>query len=166
MTERLVVRVCGSLDDVAAIEATMPTGSSEFHRQRFERGDGSAYLLAWLDGRPVGHVLWLRESKYPEVTAALGRIPEVNGLGVAEKFRRRGVGRALMAEAHARAWAVGAGMAGLAVDAENEPAIGLYLALGYRRHPTLRPLDEWEWTDDDGVVHPVADPCEYWTIDL
>ena len=175
MTDGLVVRACRDLDDIGAIEATMPTGRSEFHRGRFEHGDGSTYLLAWLDGRPVGHALCLRESKYPEVTAMLGRVPEVSGLGVLDEARRRGVGRALMTAAHDRARAAGAGMAGLAaglsiagkaVDADDEPAIGLYLALGYRLHPTLRPVDEWAWTDDDGVVHPVADPCEYWTIDL
>lgn len=97
MTEGLVVRECRDLHDIEAIEATMPTGRNEFHRQRFEHGAGSTYLLAWLD---------------------------------------------------------------------DEPAIGLYLALGYRRHSNVRPVDEWEWTDDHGVVHPVADACEYWTIDL
>jgi GNAT superfamily N-acetyltransferase len=39
------------------------------------------------------------ESKYDEVRAALGRFPEVNGLGVAEAYQRRDVGRALMTAA-------------------------------------------------------------------
>src|SRR5690242_14791290 len=83
---RVTVRPCRDAADVAAIEATCPTAPSEFHRRRFEH-EGSVFLLAWVDGLAVGHVLLLPESKYAEVRAALGRFPEVNGLGVAGSHR-------------------------------------------------------------------------------
>jgi hypothetical protein len=80
--------------NVEDIERALPTRGNEFHRKRFERDDGSTYLLAWLDGGAVGHVLLLPESKYDEVPAALGPAMEVNGLGVAASARRRRLARA------------------------------------------------------------------------
>ena len=35
---KVTVLACESLADVAAVEATLPTGASAFHRQRYERG--------------------------------------------------------------------------------------------------------------------------------
>jgi ribosomal protein S18 acetylase RimI-like enzyme len=158
----LTVRPCASLADVATIEATEPTGRSESHRKRFERADGSTYLLAWLDDVAVGHVLVTPESKYAEVRARLGRFPEVNALGVNGAYRRQGVARALMDAA--ASIAVEAGRVGLAVEHENQPARRLYEALGYERHPTIEPNDVWYWTDDEGNTHEQRDPCTYWTL--
>lgn len=159
----MIVRACGSAADVAAIEATVPSGASAFHQLRYERGDGSIYLLAWVDGAAVGHVLLTRESKYDEVRGVLGNFPEVNALGVAEAYRGRGIARALMAAAAANAEQMGGDHLGLAVEPDNEPAVRLYVSLGFERHPTLEPVDVWTWTDDEGVEHEERDPCTYWT---
>ena len=158
----VVVRPCRSLADVAAVEDSMPTGPSAFHRERFERRGGSTYLLAWDGELAVGHVLVTTESKYPEVRAASGPFPEVNGLGVMEAQRRRGVGRALMQAALREAESMGGDRLGLAVEADNRPAIGLYEALGFARQPTVEVVDVWHWIDDDGVEHEERDPCTYW----
>ena len=59
----VVVRPCASLADVAALEESLPTGRSAFHRERYERRDGSTYLLAWDGDVSLGHVLVTPESK-------------------------------------------------------------------------------------------------------
>lgn len=160
---RVTVLPCRSLADVAAIEATLPTGASAFHRQRFERQDASTYLLAWADDVAVGHVLVAPESKYDEVRAVLGRFPEVNGLGVTEACQRQGVGRALMTAALGEAEQMGGERLGLAVEPDNEPAARLYELLGFERHRTLDVVDVWHWIDLEGVEHEQRDPCTYWT---
>jgi hypothetical protein len=71
----VTVKPCQSPADVAAIEATTPSGAFGLHRRRYERTDGSVYLLAWRDGLAVGHVLVTPESKYDEVRSALGALP-------------------------------------------------------------------------------------------
>jgi ribosomal protein S18 acetylase RimI-like enzyme len=159
----LNVRACTSLGDVAAIEDTLPSGPSQFHRRRFELSDGSVYLLAWIDDVAVGHVLVTPESKYPEIRAQLGRLPEVNGLGVADAYRRKGVARALMAEAVKIASGQGCDRLGLAVEPDNEPAVRLYEALGFERR-NLEVVDVWAWLDEDGHEHEERDPCVYWTL--
>ena len=125
----VVVRPCQSVADVAAVEETLPTGPSAFHRERYERRDGSTYLLAWAGDVPVGHVLVTPQSKYAEVRAALGRFPEVNGLGVMETFQRRGVGRALMQAALREADIMSGDRLGLAVEPHRGPAVHLYESL-------------------------------------
>jgi ribosomal protein S18 acetylase RimI-like enzyme len=153
--------------DVAAIEANLPTGPSALHARRFGRtADGAVYLLAWLDDAAVGHVLVTAQSKYEEVRDRLGAFPEVNALGVATAYRRRGVARALMEAAAGTAVSMGGTRLGLAVEPDNEPAVGLYRALGFRRHPTVDPVDEWTWIDESGIKHVERDSCTYWSRGL
>lgn len=161
----VTVRPCASLADVAAIEATVPTGASDFHRRRFERDDGSVYLLAWLDDVAVGHALVTPESKYAEVHDGLGRFPEVNGLGVAEAYRRRGVARALLRAAVGEAVRRGSDRLGLAVEPDNAPAVALYRGLGFERRD-LVVVDEWAWRDAHGAEHQECDRCTYWTLGI
>lgn len=157
------VMPCRSYAEVAAIEATLPTGASAFHRKRFERTDGSVYLLAWHEGQAVGHVLVTPCSKYDEVTSKLGRFPEVNGLGVAEPHRRRGIATALMATARDIAKSMTGDRLGLAVEADNEPAVQLYKSLSFGQCLDINPVDIWAWIDDDGDEHIERDTCTYWT---
>jgi [ribosomal protein S18]-alanine N-acetyltransferase len=56
----------------------------------------------------------------------------VLNLGTALEARRRGVGRALMEEAHATGRRRGASVSTLEVRRSNAPAIALYRGLGYR----------------------------------
>jgi len=57
----------------------------------------------------------------------------VLNLGTALEARRRGIGRALMLEAHEVGRRRGASAATLEVRRSNAPALGLYRALGYRQ---------------------------------
>lgn len=162
MTIRVVP--CESLADVAAIESSMPTGHSAYHARRWRRSaEGAVYLLAWCDGLAVGHVLVTRESKYELVRARLGTFPEVNALGVAPAYRRRGVARALMEAAAQIAVSMGSARLGLAVEPDNQPAVALYGALGLRRHPDIDPVDVWTWIDETGAEHEERDRCTYWS---
>ena len=51
-------------------------------------------------------------------------------------------------------------MLGLAVDPDDAPATALYASLGHQRHPTLGPVDMWEWVDEGGTRHEQRDPCD------
>ena len=99
----LIVRACTSSADVVAVEKAFPSGATRVHRCRFDRADGSVYLVAWLDGIAVGLVLVTPMSKYPEIRKRLGPMAEVNGLDVAVTYRRRGIATVLMNAARAAA---------------------------------------------------------------
>lgn len=122
------------------------------------------YLLAWVDGQAVGHVLVTPVSKYEVVRSQLGPFPEVNALGVAAAYRRRGVARALMEAALDTAAEMGQARLGLAVEPDNDAAVSLYRTLGFRRHPSVLPVDVWSWVDDAGVEHVERDRCTYWSL--
>lgn len=77
-------------------------------------------LVAEQDGAPVGCV------------AVSGAPPVISNLAVHPAYRRRGIGRALLAAAEAFAAAHGAERVLLDVHADNEPAVALYQAEGYR----------------------------------
>lgn len=88
----------------------------------------SVVLVAGLDGPGggelvAGHlVLWVVHDEL-----------HVLNVATAPEHRRRGVGRALMREAHALGRARACRLATLEVRRSNAAAIALYLALGYRQ---------------------------------
>ena len=87
----------------------------------------AAVLVAQLDGQIVGRLSIGRES-HP----ASEHVADV-GLMVAEGYRRRGIGRALMAGAEAWARSVGVRKIELHVFPHNQAALALYDQIGYRR---------------------------------
>jgi len=56
----------------------------------------------------------------------------VDSLATAEPFRRRGVARALLAQAESRALELGLGSVALDTWADNDPALALYKGAGFR----------------------------------
>jgi len=69
----------------------------------------------------------------------------LHGLGVRPSARRRGLGRALTAKAVRDGLAAGAPWVSLGVWADNEPALAMYAALGFRtdhRRRSYRPVGE------------------------
>lgn len=89
-------------------------------------------VMARTPGPKVG--LLLREDDRPAAAAFValdGTVAMVHALVVAERFRRRGVGRA--ATAAAAHWAIrqGADSLGLAVTAQNAAAVALYRGMGF-----------------------------------
>jgi len=87
--------------------------------------DGSTYLIAWDDDRPVGHahIAWERTH--------IG-VPEIQDVFVLPERRRRGVATALTRAAEDEVRRRGWDRISLSVSAQgNEPARRLYDRLGY-----------------------------------
>ena len=72
----------------------------------------------------------------------------VRQLGVAEGWRRRGLGTALLRHAFREFWSRGLDHVGLGVAADNERAVHTYEAAGMRR---LQQYDEYQKTIDPGT---------------
>jgi ribosomal protein S18 acetylase RimI-like enzyme len=85
-------------------------------------------LLAFVDGAVVG----LANCFYGFSTFAARPLLNVHDLAVLPTFRGRGVGRALLAAAEARAVARGCAKLTLEVREDNARARGLYQAHGFR----------------------------------
>jgi ribosomal protein S18 acetylase RimI-like enzyme len=86
------------------------------------RGTGVVFV-AEVDGAIVGRV----------TVDTAGRQGDISGFVVAEDRRRRGVGTRLMDAAEAQAKRRRCRRLRLTVAKDNEPAIALYIARGYRR---------------------------------
>jgi ribosomal protein S18 acetylase RimI-like enzyme len=107
-------------------------------RQRLARSLGVEHpIVAELDGRVAGFAS-LRLVNY------LGEdVPyaEISELFVSAPYRRKGIGRALMAELETRARAAGATGLSVLTAAENDPALALYRAMGLRQFSIA--LQKW-----------------------
>jgi ribosomal protein S18 acetylase RimI-like enzyme len=102
-------------DEVARVDAVLP----------LHRLDGAqTYLVAWIDGAPVGHahVAWTKTK--------LG-VPEIQDVFVRPEQRRRGVASALNRAAEQLAIARDYTRISLSVGIDNVAARQLYARLGY-----------------------------------
>jgi ribosomal protein S18 acetylase RimI-like enzyme len=89
-------------------------------------------FVAEVDGEVVGMVD-VTAQEPPDPGSIIRPIPSVDiGISVADAWRRRGVGRALMEAAEARARARGASLVVLDMSAANRDALAFYHELGYR----------------------------------
>ena len=87
---------------------------------------GGEYLVAWVNGVPVGHAHldWRHDP------------PELQDVFVAESHRRRGIAVRLSTEAEGRARARGFDRIALDVDVDAPGPRALYEKLGYREKGT------------------------------
>jgi ribosomal protein S18 acetylase RimI-like enzyme len=100
---------------------------------RLARRDHGMLLIAKLDGVPVGFVyLWLAPAEEPEVRRWLPDVPILNRLHVADGYRRRGIGQAIIEEAVRRLRVAGHKQVALGVGPDNHDARRLYERLGFR----------------------------------
>jgi ribosomal protein S18 acetylase RimI-like enzyme len=108
-----------SEDEVAVVDDALPLNRLDQWRR-----DGSTFLIAWDEGRPVGHahVAW--------DGTKLGA-PEIQDVYVAGSARRRGVATALTHAAEAEALARGHDRLTLSVGTGNFAAQALYDRLGF-----------------------------------
>lgn len=86
---------------------------------RLHQGNGF-YLVAWDADEPIGHA-----------HLALTDPPELQDVEVRESYRRRGVGRALCAEAEGEARVAGHSALRVTVSAHSPAAQALYRQLGF-----------------------------------
>ena len=121
-------------------------------RRRIEgRGPTAEYVAAIVDGRMAGSAsVDVAESLHP----MMRKIPTAEfGVSVLERFRGRGIGRALID--HVERWAAehGVGRMVLTVSTANDGAIRLYRELGYRDFDRvmLKPLGAWDAGEGDGA---------------
>ncbi|MFF8969470.1 GNAT family N-acetyltransferase [Streptomyces sp. NPDC014995] len=155
------ITVCGAADVALLDRHIGPPGATSCHARRFarqERGE-STYLVAWRDGRPVGHaeVRWTG-CDAPAVRAARPGCPDIGGLGVRpEELRSRGIGTALVHAAEELARERGITVVGPGVAKDNPRAAAPYARLGYR--PLIDYVDRWSSEGTDGTTHECVDPC-------
>ncbi|WP_405874914.1 GNAT family N-acetyltransferase [Streptomyces sp. NBC_00005] len=159
------ITVC-SAGDVALLDQYIASpGATSFHARRFARQEAGecTYLVAWLEGRPVGHMemRWIGCAA-PEVTVGC---PEIGGLGVwPEELRSRGIGTALVRAAEDLAGGRGLTVVGIGVGKDNSRAAALYARLGYR--PLVDYLDRYSYEDQDGTIRECVDACTFLVKDL
>jgi GNAT superfamily N-acetyltransferase len=143
-------------------------GATSFHARRFERQERgmSTYLLAWLDGRPVGHTeLRWGGCDDAAVRAARPGCPEINALTVwPEPLRSRGIGTALVRAAEELARERGRTAVGLGVADDNPRAAALYARLGYL--PLAAYVGRWSYEDHDGLTHECVEQLTFLVKDL
>ena len=103
-------------------------------KERFKAGQRYGFIQDWaLAGdRVVGWAIVM-----PSQMFGLSH-SEGLALGVHRDFRRQGIGRKLMAGVIEQAWDARLERLELEVWSDNQPAIGLYEKLGFRREGILR----------------------------
>ncbi len=110
-------------------------------------GEDLARRFLWLTAPRIPPWRWPRLVRHLNAAAGMSPIPAagswyVDALAVAEEARRRGVARALLADAEAIARAEGATGVSLDTGLENAPARRLYEASGYEQRNIRRARDE------------------------
>jgi ribosomal protein S18 acetylase RimI-like enzyme len=119
----------------------LSTTPAQIH-QRLARSQGIEHpIVAELDGQVVGFAS-LRLVNYLGEDAPYAEISE---LFVLERYRRRGVARALMTELEVRARAAGASSLAILTAADNGAAVALYQAMGFQEFSIA--LQKW-FTED------------------
>jgi ribosomal protein S18 acetylase RimI-like enzyme len=113
----------------AIYRETDPAAVEAWFRERLSRPGWHA-LVAEVDGRAVGLAVTELVERPEHAYAHPQRYVVVNQLAVAPAWRRRGIGRALMEEVHARAKARGVERVELEVRGWNAGAVRFYEGLG------------------------------------
>lgn len=134
------------------------------HRRRLDRQrDGSAaYLVAWHQDLPVGHVLlkW-GGADHESIASRLEGCPDIEDLFAHPEYRSKGVGSRLLGQAESLAGHRRHPLIGLGVNIDNHRARSLYLRLGYEDSGMGQYHDRWEWTDSNGNSQWYEEDCEY-----
>ena len=170
--ELIAIRVCEAAD-LATLDECIPWhGVGSVHELRFgwQLEGRSLYLIAWLEGKPVGHVdvhweglSWRNNEAVKQYTVGC---PELNGLGVIEELQSRGIGTKLIAAAEQVIRERGYKRAGLAVDLNNDRARRLYERLGYQDWGKGSYDDSYEVEIAPGMRRVFTDQVTLLTKDL
>jgi ribosomal protein S18 acetylase RimI-like enzyme len=96
------------------------------YMRTFLADDRHYFIVAYVGDEPVGYVFAYRLARFD------GRRPQVllYEIGVAEQYRRKGIGRALIEDLKATAKADGCGKMTVPTSRSNEAAVALYRSAG------------------------------------
>ena len=154
-------------DEFGLVSEVLANRSPQMHRDRLEQQKRGAftYLIAWGDGRPVGHVgiTWPDDRGFTREVEWGGARANVHDLEVAPAHRNQGVGRALMLELEERIRQRGLSTIGLKTGLSDHYAAArhLYGSLGYVEVPgTLHILSSRSPWDAPGEGY--VDILTYW----
>jgi len=170
----VTVRALGQ-DEVPLLQAAFPeqgAAPTDRHEERFRRQQRGqiTYLVAWLDGEPVGHVFlrWPGAEDMTEQGQSLGCV-ELADLFVDAATRGRGVGEALVQTAESMAAARGHARLGLEVTAGNpfnDAARRLYRRRGYHDAGLDPFISGYTYWDKAGRPHRDAELYVYLVKEL
>mgnify|MGYP005850743343 CR=1 FL=1 len=151
-------------EEIELLERHLAFGPPEKHRERFQMQEMGKvlYLVAWIGGLPVGHVLVNWEGTPDEpMASSLHDCPDIEDLLVSPEHRRRGIGTRLMDAAEESVRARGFHQVGLGVAVDNHPARTMYegrgyVDAGYGEYPHCV-----EYVDGGGIEHCRLEICVY-----
>jgi ribosomal protein S18 acetylase RimI-like enzyme/dienelactone hydrolase len=151
--------------ELADLERSLPEGPADKHAERLHRQERGevVYLVAWHEGRPVGHGLlkWQGAGEEPIASAMHGTCPDIEDLLVHEAYRSRGIGTQILREAERLALARGFHRIGLSVDERNPKAQALYERLGYHDAGLGPHHERGEYVDQEGQMQAWEETCVY-----
>jgi GNAT superfamily N-acetyltransferase len=101
---------------------------------QFDPPEG-AFLIAWIDGQPVGCGGWRTLSHFTEETGVAEDVAEIKRMYVAPSARNSGVATALLAALEASARESGMRRMILETGTAQPEAIAFYTKMGYQRIP-------------------------------
>jgi ribosomal protein S18 acetylase RimI-like enzyme len=139
------------LNDVGLLEEHMqPDDESKFRRRFQEHAAGVIkFLVAWEDGRPVGHG-YVRWNPGEPLSYRYPNVPSIGDLAVKEELRSLGVGSHLMDEAEDLVRQSGHELIAIGVDLQNERALSLYQRRGYVDSGIKPYRSSWSYVDRRG----------------
>jgi GNAT superfamily N-acetyltransferase len=159
-------------EKLAHIQQALPPEHPEAHVRRLadQRAGRVTYLVAWADGRAVGHALvrwggttnpelrWLLDLREPH--------PYVEALLVHPAYRSRSIGSQILDAAEEIVRDRGARRLGLAVAVENGRARVLYERRGYYGLGISDFANAWSYIDEDGNEVAESETCTYLVKDI
>ena len=95
-------------------------------------GQGAVALVAEVDGKVAGLMVWVGQTDEPYMEEAARRYGSVQDIVVAEAHRGKGIGQALLREAERLTREAGMSRLKLTVLDGNDAAVAAYERVGYR----------------------------------
>jgi GNAT superfamily N-acetyltransferase len=150
-------------DSIPASHRIVDGTSRTYHETRLmAQQEGTAdYLIAWVDGSPVGHAFIRWGADEPFLCEQDRSVALVEALAVRPEMQRKGIATAIMLEAERMAANRGHTRIGLAVGIENTGARAMYFVLGYREDGRESFRVTWMHTDSDGKERERGETCIY-----
>lgn len=164
MLDNIEIRTCQE-SDIESLEKIFPSGkNNQWHLERFksqQKGD-SSYLIAFLDGQPVGHLDLLWKPVGSEIrNKYLNDHPEINALVVIPELRSQGIGSELIRVAEGFVREKGIQKACIGVATNNPRARALYEKIGYKDWGHGITEDSFIWIDDEGKPLHITEEVVY-----